>query len=729
MADISYSVEAAFKVGGVGTIASEMDRAAKGADSLQGAFDRLTGGGRQLASGLVDVASRVVATAAQMAGLGVGVAAAATAIGVKEVGKNLSMLENKSIQLTAVVAAATEQQFGAVRGQTDQLFAQFRKDAITSAGETSDFVDTAAKLAGPLLGAGKSMADLREITKGVIATAPALGASFGQAGSDVMRMLQGGAGADLPFFKALQSIPSLGIKSAEAFNKLDIDKRIELIQKALGNPAFQAASDMAGDTLTGLMSTVSDLGKTLGGFAVSPVFERVKRSLKGLTTDVIADIDSGGPLTRGFQNLGLTIATRFDDITASLHRLFPSWRDSAGGALAYLNRAADVGLKGVATGIDWLASRWPAIVGGAKEFAGYVSDAATKATDLVRALGGGDIEKGMQRALGLFAGGKVASAVAPGALEMGKGGLGLAKELGPSVAEWLAKKAAPKAAGAAPALSGGLEVLAGMGSANGLTTAFGPAVAAEGLGAGVAGEAGVAAAATAAGASLSTVALGIAALAAAVGVAWLAIDTDTFGWFHRIKAKFLDLQDSAEPVIRQLGGFWDALGLLATSLKPLGGLLANLAYAPAAAAIYTVVTALNLMMPAIDAAVGGLRRITNVFTSFINTITDSVSEMAVKLGIRGKKLEGVEEDRLEHKLEVNGLPAFAMGATLGPGIKPPTGPKDTKAGKQEVTVTLKLDLGESNEDAIYIRSARDFANAITAAKGAIRTSPMRNAFG
>ena len=250
MADgIQYDVHASLKVTNASGFHADMSRAAGSANALQTAFDKVKGGAERAWGGLSSVAQMASSTVGSIVAVGTATATAlavGTSAGVAAAGKNLAMLEGKSIQLSSVIAAATERSFAGVQAETGDLFQKFKGDAVQSAGGMADFVDTASKIAAPILGAGQSMEELRNITKGVIATAPALGVEFKQAGSDVMRMLQGSAGADLPFFQALKSIPSLGIESAEAFNKLAPEDRIETIKEALTNPAFLAASDAAG---------------------------------------------------------------------------------------------------------------------------------------------------------------------------------------------------------------------------------------------------------------------------------------------------------------------------------------------------------------------------------------------------------------------------------------------------------------------------------------------------
>lgn len=705
MEGIQYDVSAVLKVAQAGAFHTEMGRAAKGADTLQGALDKLNSGAQTFAGGLSTLVSRTTAVVGGLATATVAATAAGTALAVAHVGKNLSMLEDKGIQLTAVVAAATEQQFGAVRGETDKLFAGFREDAVKSAGETQDFVDTASKLAGPLLGAGKSMADLREITKGVIATAPALGVKFEQAGSDVMRMLQGSAGADLPFFKALQSIPSLGVQSAEAFNKLDIGKRVEIVRKALTNPAFLAASDAAGDSFSGLISTSQDLAKTMGGLAVSPAFGAVKRGLKSVTSTIIEGLGEKGALRGSLETLGERVGHRFEQVGQQLGRIFPDLNGSLAGTVDLVTRLADQGMARVVWGATQIADHWPEITAQAAKFAGWIDHAADRGIAMVRALGGGDMVKGLERAGLLLAGGHAAAPVgsmAMGGLQMAQGAFSLGR-------------LAMGAGGAATAA----EAAAGAGGA---------AAGASAGGAGAAGAALGGAGALASGGILAGV-------AAFVATAYLAIEQDTFGFFGILRQQWDTLMETGESLRRNLSGLWGQLGQLSdaggqlwTAVRPLAGVFASIYAIPLAAFFEGVVGALQMTADVVNVLAKNLQMVAMVATEATGKLTSLVDAVVDKLGLKKPTLAAQEDDlgRREQEVVMLGVVSgmAAAGNVGGPGAKP----KPNDKGSQKVDVTIKWDLGEGNEEAIYVRSRRDITEMTKNARGFVRASPLAGRF-
>lgn len=735
MADgIEYDVFATLKVAGAATFNADMGRAAKSADELQESFDRLGDGAQRAWSGIsslggmaASVASKMVAvgTAATMAAA-VGAGAAAV-----HVGKNLSMLENKSIQLTSVVAAATEQGFADVIGDTNKLFQQFKSDAVVSAGETENFIDTASKIAGPLLGAGKSMADLREITKGVISTAPALGVAFEQAGSDVMRMLQGGAGADLPFFQALQSIPSLGIKSAEAFNQMAIDKRIEIIRKALTNPAFLAASNAAGDSFSGLMSTTQDLLKTMGGLVVSPAFDVAKRGLKSLTSTLMEGLQEGGPVRTSLFWLGNTLGVRFGQIGDQLGRMFPDLNGSLASTVQWVDRLADQGLAKVVSATSWVATHWPEIADGAREFAGWVANAADRAVDMVRTLGGGDLTKGLERAALLYGAMHVAGPaanIASGASQMASGAA--------SAGRWAwglfgAGGAATAATGAGAAGAAGATAAGATAASTAAATGAG-AAAGSGAASGTAAAAGVAAGP-------------VAAIAAAIGAVLLGaykVITDSPYWSfgEYIKSKLYDASHEFERFKVSIAALWDRLSTLGRAIVDLGRalwpfveLIINMA-----PPVLAMVAAWTAFSAALDPALQGLTAITEALqgaasylTMFAHKVTDFVDAIADKLGIRKGQLAPVDEDLMRDRFAVTpdarfGAPVISTSGALSPGSAAPK--KPPAGGKQSVEVTIKWDLGEGNEDAIYVRSRKDITAALKSAQNFVRASPLPGRF-
>lgn len=703
MADVEYSVLANLGVEGGGKFKSEMSSAA--------------GGVKQFASGVGGVASQVaslgasaVAMAAKVAAIGGGVISAVGGVAAVAVGRNLSMLEDKSIQLGAVMAAATGTPFESMRAKSNELFAQFRKDAITSAGETQDFVGVASNLAGPLLGAGRSMEDLHKITQGVIATAPALGTSFTQAGTDVMRMFQGSAGAELPFFKALQSIPELGIKSAEAFNKMDVQKRIEVTEKALRNPAFLAAANAMGDTFTGLSSTVQDQLKTMGGAIGGPIFTQVKHGMKALTDLFMPKLDAGSAFMQSLSRMGT-------DVTASLSRMGSRWGAIFDRPGDMIDRMADGLERGVFATMGrieqvsvYLSDHWSQIKDGAHEFGVKLEHAYDTAKQIVTALGGGDLGTGIKRLAEGFAGVKAGEAVAP-----------------------MASSALTAAGGAAQ-----------LGKAAGLFGgASGAAAAAGGT---EAGGAAATAAAAGSGIAASTVAIA-AAVVAALGLA--IVDA----WESNIGGVRQDFEQILGWLKTSFGDLWDALIKLHDALRPLLNIIGYLLIG----VVGVLIAALSLLAETLAQIIKGVAFLVDwllnldvAFNALVRNVTELADatesvgsalttfvavarefySIAEKLGLVNKRKLGPTDDTQFNRGNDDLIGPGIAFDTNGPVVATKKGGSSPKAGgaKQQIEVKLKIDLnGGDDADAIFIRHKKSLARAIqdAANQARISTSTIR----
>lgn len=712
MEGVQYDVSAVLKVVGAGTFKNELTQAGRSADDLESSLGRMASGAREIFGGLAGAASVAAKAFAGVATVGIG----AGGMALHAIGKNLSMLEDKSIQLTGVVAAATESEYGKVAASTRELFEGFKKDAVTSAGETQDFVDTASKIAAPILGAGKSMAELQEITKGVISTAPALGVEFKQAGSDVMRMLQGSAGADLPFFQALKAIPSLGLDSAEAFNKLSPEKRIATIQKALTNPAFTAASDAMGNTWTGLLSTMQDQLKSLGGLIAGPTFEVAQGIFKDLTGWLTGKLDAS-TLRNDIEGLGKTIAKRFTEAGQQLRRIFPALGGDAESTFRAIAQYADVGMGKLVTATKWVADHWTEIKDGASRAASAIERAATFAADLLKLVGGGDMVKGLERVAQGFVAVQAAQVAAPvvsGAMSIGQGIWGAGKALAGAAGATGAASAASTAGGAAAGGAG----LAGAGGALATLGAFSAAV----VGVGLAADQASKYLKEAKGFLNPQNALKNDQMQA-IGSAF-----DEFGHGKRdmgdqemqaLRQKYVDLAADIGENSAVAGQYVDSMiAMHMDAVRQTNALKEEVDQAGANFDVYSIADAYNKAVAHNNMAAA----------KYAAAALIAGDQSAAALEQAGHALVGGYETFSQMIGDSSGasmkkLMEFFEKGKDGPGggagdKKAPKSP--TASGGGKVQVELKIDLGESNEDAIYIRSARDFAQAFKNANGFVR---------
>lgn len=698
MADVEYSVVAKLQAQGGSQFKGEMSSAAQSAQKLQ---DGLGGMGAHL----LDVGSSAISAAAKIASVTAAVGAAGAVAAAGYIGKNLVQLEDKAIQMSAVIAAATEQSFQSAQSASGALFEQFKKDAVTSAGETADFVNVAKNLTGPLLGAGKSMEDLHRITKGVIQTAPALGATFEQAGTDVMRMLQGGAGAELPFFKALTAIPSLGIKSAEVFNKWPVEKRIKAVEDALTNPAFQAAAAAAGNSFTGLKSTIEDQLKAVGGAILGPSYELLKRGMAKWTDGVMKLIDSKEFMGR-LDRLGVVISTRTSAIFGNLTSLFPKGETGVNSFLDAVTDLADKGLGRLHSVSLWINENWNEIKTTVIHVGHAIEAAATKAEKMIKALGGGDLGKGLER-----------TAIGGAALKAGVASAPLATSVvqtGSAAMSLLSK------GGAAPAAAANIGTAEIPIFAEGAAASSTSAGASAGIGAGGA----------------ATVLAGALLL---LGAAFEAVKQNAFDVSTYLEDAWNRLKASGERL-------WEAVQKLAPGFERIWQAMAPIWGGPLVAAftlwlnmleriialIGWLAEGLAYIMPFLEALANGLRGLVDLaFTPLIRALdlfTDRAANAAATLD---KSLDSARQAK-----RVEEADAVGRRAGFGYNTMTATPEKGTASGRsgspppggsgQKIEVVLKVDLGDPNEDAIFIRSRKDFERAFDEAKNRARilTSPL-----
>lgn len=689
-ADTRYEVVADLTLGNAGSATAGLMGAARAADSLASAAGSATKGAISLASGLSSMVARAVTTTAAVGAVGAALGGAFVGKMAHTIGANEAMLEGKGIQLAAVMAAATSTPFDQARKASDTLFQQFRKDAVTSAGETADFIDIASGLTGPLLGAGHSMAELREMTKGVMSAAPAMGVSFQQAGSDVMRMLQGVAGVEQPLFRAMVAIPDLGIKKAEEFNKLGVEERIKKVQQALATPAFKAAADAYGASWSGLTSTLADQAKTMGGLVAGPVFATAKRGLQSVTTGLGQLIESG-PFRVSLERMGDRLGLRFSQIGTQFQRMFPDAMGSAQGFMSFVERATDRGMAGLVTASVYLADHWVGIKTGAREVAHWVERAADSAGAFVKALGGGDMATGMQRLAAGLAVNQAAQAVLPdtGTMLAGVGAVG------------------------------SLGRLAGMGGGGAAATG------AAGAAAGAEAPAGLAALG-----ALQMIFINLLPLLLPVLPMIEAFGTNVNGLGDRLSATWHDIEAASSGVWASLGKVWDAMGRAYDAARPFIAILGD-----------PFLRALNDVGQAAAFLLGNFGGLADGMVRFFDKVAEKFNILAKLIGIEGlgstheewgKSInkEGPFDPKAMHEDVYGGAKGLWADPTLAgaPGLFGKAAGADKKkggGGGSKVEVVIKWDLGDGNEDALYVKTRKDIEASLSKARSYPRMVPMR----
>lgn len=713
MADVSYVVEAILAVKGVSNFKADIGAASREASSLGSKFTEAAGS-------IGDAAINAGVFAAKVALVGAGAAVAGiTALGVS-VGATMKDLEDQSIKLGATIAASMGTGFKEAQGQSKELFNKFRQDAVKSAGETADFVKIASLIAGPILGAGKSMDVLHDTTAGAMnLIAGTLGPSaenFRQGGADLMRMLQGNAGVELPLFRQLMAIKELGIQSADIFNKLSVEDRFKKITAAMNNPAFKAAAEEAGQSFSGLASTAHDQMMAIGTAIGDRPFELIKHAMSKITGELMPHLDmKNGGLINYLYLVSDMIESRLVQAGKNLARIMPSVEDSAYGIARAFTTIVDFGLTQIVDGTQWLADHWGEIKNTAREIWGYL----VKSVDAMRDLGSGSLLKGVERYF----------ALAYGMKGVGAAG-GVAKDI--ATASIIAKAAA-----------GGEAAAAGTAGASG--AAGGAASAAGGI-------------------SFGAALASIGAVLLLVGAVFTTIKQNIFGLGDWLMDRIYFIRQGFDELSVAGAVLWEALGKLYDAFAPIWGVpltIAIGAWLIGLRAVIYVVTGLTELLSylaqglvylknqvfifaestsiaiaeLIDSAVKVKQGFSDIYdpmnslgnaldyvyqcailakNSLIEMIDGILEKAGRTVHSRGQLNETEDESPKRYSVlddrVLSDVGLIANNPTLRKSLEKPK-PKAPPGKGDKIEVVLKVDLGNGQEDALLIRSTRELRKA------------------
>ncbi len=182
-------------------------------------------------------------------------------------------MEKTKVGLGAIISTASGVTFAQGFEQADYYAKLLVKDAAKSVATTRDLFAVFAEVAGPIIGMGKGLEKVREITKGTIAAAAALTVDFAQARRDIGMMLTGAAGVDVKLFRMLRSSRAI-TQSTKEWNDMLPVKRLEALTVALAK--FQVASEAYAMTWAGVTSTFDDLFELFAGAGTESLTEQVK---------------------------------------------------------------------------------------------------------------------------------------------------------------------------------------------------------------------------------------------------------------------------------------------------------------------------------------------------------------------------------------------------------------------------------------------------------------------
>jgi hypothetical protein len=336
MAEPQITYRVAAHLSSKGDLAKSMGQKAAAVSGLSAKFDMASS--RAMAFG-----------SAQTAAVGASAAAIgkySAAIGAMAVGGGIGLMVAKGVELNIGqerlqnTIAGTLQLFNHSAGATDQLGQNIKvagaalqaltRIADESPGELKDIQNLFTNM---LPGARAATADMKRIldlSQNVALFTPTFGGDFSMAGSQISRMLTGGAGAEMEVWRTLQPVllevgkemdkvgqkgkkifdkaTEGGEKMTMAFNKLTKEDRLAVLEKSLSKGGPALAKMYAGSWEGASAAAVSSMRKVAGTFT-QPLFNATKAAL-------LKAGGAGGPLAKDTQSALLTGASKLGGMFA-----------------------------------------------------------------------------------------------------------------------------------------------------------------------------------------------------------------------------------------------------------------------------------------------------------------------------------------------------------------------------------------------------------------------------
>ena len=191
------------------------------------------------------------------------------------IGYNRELTQTKA-GLATVIDSFQQIGRGNALQRAGTLMAGLRNDAKKSAGTFQDMTDFSKNIAAPILAAGGSMEQLRDLTKGGVVAAHAFGIEAGVAALDIRQALGKGLNKRDPFGSMLLDSVKM---TTEAFNKLDKASRMKTLLKAFDTPAIKAAAKEYETSFEGTFSTFKSGLQELGGTVGKELFSNLSKEL------------------------------------------------------------------------------------------------------------------------------------------------------------------------------------------------------------------------------------------------------------------------------------------------------------------------------------------------------------------------------------------------------------------------------------------------------------------
>ena len=165
--------------------------------------------------------------------------------------------------------------------KANTLVGRLQQEAKTSVGTTKDMVTMLSMLSQPLSMANATMDDYVAMTKGSVVASRAMGIAADVAARDVDQAIRGQFhSVDQFSSKILGPLGFVGESGRAQFNKMPIEKRFEMIKKALNQPAIKDMAKAQGGSFEGVLSTFQDNLQIFLGKVGLPLFQKITEELK-----------------------------------------------------------------------------------------------------------------------------------------------------------------------------------------------------------------------------------------------------------------------------------------------------------------------------------------------------------------------------------------------------------------------------------------------------------------
>jgi hypothetical protein len=452
--------------------------------------------------------------------------------------------------------------------------------------------------------------------------------------------------------------------------------------------------------------------KTIGTVVGGPLFERVKQAMGSFTALMMPKLDENAPFFKSMKGIGTILSSSAGHIAKQWQSIFPNVSSGVDGLAASLQHGVLVVMSRVEMVSGYLVDHWAQIRDGAVHFAKTIEHAAESAMQIVSAIGGGDLGKGMERVVLALGAGKLAStAAAP------------------------VKETAAVASSIGIALRSAGMIGGGAGAAGTAATAAGTAGAAGGGG-------------TAATAATAVSSIGAGTVAAVIAVV-AAIGASIVEAF---KANLWGTTDIVMDLVSKIGTSFSELGTAAVALydaiRP-GLALIGVVFVAAITGVLVVVKVLVDLLTLIATSLAtfgdNVRMIFNTLEDLapkgsalaealamaaeaMNTLTNAAHRFGLvssaSAGAKAYDARHAAGDLAETIANEEYAKSFAMSpGGLGAYNAKKSSSLKSGGGKQQIEVKLKIDLnGGENEEALFIRSKKSIMRAIEEASNQARIS-------